>query len=134
MPGAEAPGPWEAMWSISQRRPTGVFVTNCWASVIEGHSGMLILGAATENAPGQRESGTLVPSLSRVRLFVTPWTVACQTPLSMGILQARILDELPCPPPRDLPNTGIKPRSPALQVDSLPSEPPGLEQAILQLY
>ena len=32
---------------------------------------------------------------------------------------------LPCPPPGDLPNPGIKPRSPALQVDSLPSEPPG---------
>ena len=33
--------------------------------------------------------------------------------------------ELPCPPPRDLPNPVIKPRSPALQADSLPSEPPG---------
>ena len=32
---------------------------------------------------------------------------------------------LPCPPPGDLPNPGIKPRSPALQADSLPSEPPG---------
>ena len=32
---------------------------------------------------------------------------------------------LPCPPLRDLPNTGIKPRSPTLQADSLPSEPPG---------
>ena len=32
---------------------------------------------------------------------------------------------LPCPPPGDLPNPGIKPKSPALQVDSLPSEPPG---------
>ena len=32
---------------------------------------------------------------------------------------------LPCPPPGDLPNPGIKPRSPALQADSLPAEPPG---------
>ena len=56
------------------------------------------------------------------RLFVTPWTVAHQAPLSMGILQARIL---PCPPPGDLPNPGIEPRSPAFQADSLPSEPPG---------
>ena len=39
-----------------------------------------------------------------------------------GILQA---SGLPCPPPEDLPNPGIKPRSPTLQVDSLPSEPPG---------
>ena len=41
------------------------------------------------------------------------------------ILQARILNELPFPPPGDLPNPGIEPGSPALQADSLPSEPPG---------
>ena len=61
-----------------------------------------------------------------VQLFVTPWTVVCQAPLSVGILQARILEwfsrqeywsELPCPPPADLPNPGIEPWSPALQVD-----------------
>ena len=52
----------------------------------------------------------------------TPWTVTCQDPLSMGILQAR--SGLPCPPPRDLPKPGIKPRFPALQLDSLLSEPP----------
>ena len=49
-----------------------------------------------------------------VRLFKTPWTVALQAPLSIGILQARIL-ELPCPPPGDLPNPRIKPMSSALQ-------------------
>ena len=43
----------------------------------------------------------------------------------MGILQAEILEWLPCLPSGDLPNSGIKPRSPALQVDSLPSELPG---------
>jgi len=32
---------------------------------------------------------------------------------------------LPCPPPGDIHNSGIKPRSPELQVDSLPAEPPG---------
>ena len=62
---------------------------------------------------------------SRVQFFVTPWTVAHQGPLSMGILQARILSGLPCSPPGHPPNPGIKPRSPTLQVDSLPSEPPG---------
>ena len=55
----------------------------------------------------------------------TAWTVACQAPLSMGILQARIWSGLPCPPPGDLPNPGIKPRSPALRANSLLSEPPG---------
>ena len=47
------------------------------------------------------------------------------TPLSMGVLQARILEWVPCFLPKDLPNLGVEPRSPALQVDSLPSEPPG---------
>ena len=45
------------------------------------------------------------------QLFVTLWAVANQAPLSMGILQARILDYLPYPPPGDLPNPGIKPTS-----------------------
>ena len=65
--------------------------------------------------------------LSCVRLFATPWTVTRQAPLSMGILQARILkywSGLPCLPPGNLPNPGIKPRSPTLQADSLPSVPP----------
>ena len=53
---------------------------------------------------------------------MTPWTVACQSSVH-GILQARIL-ELPFPSPGDLPDPGIKPRFPALQVDSLLSEPP----------
>ena len=51
---------------------------------------------------------------------MTPLNIAHQATLSMGLLQARML---PCPPPGDLPNPGIKLRSPALQVDSLPSKP-----------
>ena len=42
-----------------------------------------------------------------------------------GILQARILEWVACPPPGDLPDLGIESRSPALQADSLPSEPSG---------
>ena len=42
-----------------------------------------------------------------------------------GILQARALEWVAIPSPGDLPNPGIKPRSPALQSDSLPTEPPG---------
>ena len=41
-----------------------------------------------------------------------------------GILQARVLGGLPFPSPGDLPDPGIKPGSPALQADTLPSEPP----------
>ena len=62
--------------------------------------------------------------LSRVQLFVTPGTVARQAPLSMGILQARILEQVACPPPKNLSNPGIEPRSPTFQADSLTSEPP----------
>ena len=68
-----------------------------------------------------------VKSLSHVRLFATPWTVACQAPLSMGFSRQEYWSGLPCPTPGDLPDAGIEPMSPtssALQVDSLPSEPP----------
>ena len=50
----------------------------------------------------------------------TPWTVARQAPLSMGFLQARILEWVGIPFPGDLLKPGIKPGSPALQADSLP--------------
>jgi len=51
--------------------------------------------------------------------------IALQVPLSMGILQARILKWVPMPSSGDLPNPGIEPRSPELQTDSLPAELPG---------
>ena len=46
-------------------------------------------------------------------------------PLSMGFPRQEYWSGLPCPPPGDLLDPGIEPRSPALQSDSLPSEPPG---------
>ena len=62
-------------------------------------------------------------SLSHVWLFGTPWTVARQPPLSMGFSRQEYWSGLPFPTPGDRPNPGIEPRSPALQADSLPSEP-----------
>ena len=56
---------------------------------------------------------------------MTPWTVAHQAPLSMGFSRQEHWSGLPFPSPGDLPNPGIKPRSPALQADALTSEPPG---------
>ena len=73
----------------------------------------------------------VVVSLSRVQLFATPWTVARQAPLSMGFSKQEYWSGLPFPSPGDLPDPGIKPRSPALQADSLPSEPPGKPMTIL---
>ena len=64
-------------------------------------------------------------SLSRVQLFVTPRTVAHQAPPSMGFSRQEYWSGLPFPFPGNLPDPGIEPRSPTLQADALPSEPPG---------
>ena len=64
----------------------------------------------------------LLSRFSNVQFFVTPWTVDFQDPLSMGFSQQEYQSGLPCPPPRDLPDPGIKLMSPALLVDSLPFE------------
>ena len=66
-----------------------------------------------------------VKLLSRVRLFVTIWTVAYQAPPSMGFSRQEYWSGVPFPSPGDLPDPGIEPGSPALQADALPSEPPG---------
>ena len=64
-------------------------------------------------------------SLSLVLLFVAPWIVAYQAPPSMGFSRQECWSGLPFPSLGDLPDPGIQPRSPALQADALPSEPPG---------
>ena len=62
---------------------------------------------------------------SCVRLFVIPWTVACHASPSMGFSRQEYWSGLPFPSPEALPNLEIETRSPALQADALPSEPPG---------
>ena len=66
-----------------------------------------------------------VKLLIHVRLFVTPWTVTYQAPLSMGFSRQEYWSGVPLPSPGDLPNPGIEPGSPAFQADALTSEPPG---------
>ena len=78
-----------------------------------------ILGTA-----GAGEVAKLCPTL------VTPWTVAHQAPLSMGFPRQEHWSGVPFPSPGDLPNPGIKPRSPALQADSLLTELPGKPNSI----
>ena len=63
-------------------------------------------------------------ALSLVQLFVTPWNVARQAPLVMELSRQEQYSGLPFPTPEDLPDPVKKPRSPALQADSLSSEPP----------
>ena len=64
-------------------------------------------------------------SLHRVRLFVAPWTVAHQAPLYVEFSRQEYWSGLPFPSPRDLPNPGIEPRSPALAVRFFTTEPLG---------
>ena len=73
-----------------------------------------------------------VKSLSCVRLFVTPWTVAHQALASVGFSRQEYWSGLPFPSPEDLPDPGIEPRSPTLQADALLSEPPGKSLILLE--
>ena len=72
-----------------------------------------------------RNSSVKVKSLSRVRLFASPWTVAYQASPSMGFSRQEFCSGLPFPSPGDLPVPGIEPGSPTLEADALTSEPPG---------
>ena len=55
----------------------------------------------------------LLRRFSQVWLFVTPWILDHQAPLSMGFSRQKYWSGLPCPPPECLPNPGIEPESPA---------------------
>ena len=62
--------------------------------------------------------------------LATPWTVACQVPLSMGFTKQEHGSGLPFPSPGDLPDPRIEPRIPALQADSLLTGPPDWRSGI----
>ena len=66
-----------------------------------------------------------VKPLSRVRLFATTWTVAYEVPPSMEFSRQEYWSGLPFPSPGNLPDPGIKPGSPTLQAEALPSKSPG---------
>ena len=104
----------------------------CWQRLRAGGEGDNKEGQGGEGWDGCMASPTQmdmkekkVKSLSRVRLFATPWTVAYQAPPSTGFSRQEYWSGLPFPSPGDLPDPGIEPRSPALRADALPSEPPG---------
>ena len=65
-------------------------------------------------------------SLSHVQLFATPWNIQ-----SVEFSRPAYWSGEPFPSPGDLPNPGIEPRSPALQVDSLPAEPNGKPSCVI---
>ena len=72
--------------------------------------------------------------LSRVPFFATPWTIAHQTPLHMEVSSKEYWSGLPFLSPGILPDPGIEPRSPVLQVDSLLSEPAGKPYECIYMY
>ena len=69
-------------------------------------------------------------SLSRVQLFVTPWTVAHQAPLAMEFSRREYWSGQPFPSPGDLTNPGIEPGCPALEADSLLTELQGKSHGV----
>ena len=88
-----------------------------WLVIVEG----VVVGGG---------DGGLVAKSCPVTLW-TPWTVAYQAPLFTGFPSQEYWSELPFPPPEDLPDPGIELGSPALQVDSLPSEPLGKKALLM---
>ena len=79
------------------------------------------------------ESEKCQSSLSHVRLSVTPWTVAHETPLSVEFSRQEYWSRWSFASPEDLPNPVIEPDSPTLQAHSLLSEPPGKPDAKQQI-
>ena len=81
---------------------------------IRGSSGFQAIGKDSIKASINLKTHGEVKSLSRVRLFATPWTVAYQALPSMGFSRQVYWSGLPFPSPEDLPDPGIEPRSPTL--------------------
>ena len=76
----------------------------------------------------------MLSRFSHVQLFVTPWTAACQAPLSMGLPRQEYRSGLPFPSPGDLPSPGIEPASPALTGRLFTNEPPGKPKCKILTY
>ena len=77
-------------------------------------AGVIVLGHMGRTGPESCKERKKVKSLSHVLLFVTPWTVAYQTPLSMGFSRQEYWSGLTNPFPGDLSDSGIEPGSPTL--------------------
>ena len=99
----------------------------CWKYYLKKRRWGFPGGSVVKKLPAMKEK-VKVKSLSHVWLLVTPWTVACQAPLSMGFSMQECQNGVPLPSPGDLLDPGTEPGSPALQADASPSEPPALLQ------
>ena len=97
-----------------------VFPNRVYFNIIPDYRKCFAFSPQTSNRKWKK-----VKTLSLVRLFVTPWTVAYQVPPSMGFSRQEYWSGAPFPSPGDLPDPGIEPGSPTWQADALLSEPPG---------
>ena len=141
IPWTEAPGRLQSMgsrrvrqnWATSLSLFTFTFHFHALEKEMATHSSVLAW-----RIPGMVEPGGLLSMRSHrvghdwsdlaaaavtkscATLFMTPWTVACQAPVSVEFPKQEYWNELQFPSPGDLPDSGVEPMSPALQVDSLP--------------
>ena len=120
---------WAAIYGVTQSRTRLKRLSSSSSSISPSNecSGLILL---QERGPLPGPETGLLSNTQKWKLFshvwfiATPWTVTHQAPLSMEFSRQEYWSGLPFPSPVDLPDPGIKPRSPALQADSLSSEPP----------
>ena len=100
----------------------------CWSSHV-----VIFKKSNIKNTDSKRSSSHLLLFLvaKSCTTFCNPGECNRQAPPSMGFPRQEYWSGLPFPSPRDLPDPGIEPRSPALQADALPSDPPGKPIPIL---
>ena len=132
---------------LRRRKGAGVLTTSCSTVLISLSFSVFFQGRIVETrVPSVLASGFKVKYkrlgskqclpvvayfltiFTKPQLFVTPWPIALQVPLSMGFSRQEYWHGLTCPSPGNLPYPGMKPASLCLlhwQVDSLPLEPPG---------
>ena len=96
-----------------------------WAAVYGIAQSWTLLKRLSSSRVGQEVEGVFHSHSVMFNSFATPQTVACQAPLSMGSPRQTYWSGLPLPSPWNLPFPIVKPESPALQADCLPSESPG---------
>ena len=123
---------WSLFWWKMSHHPSRLLITNTTLrnSLHKEWSGPCILGILGKTSRSARNPWKIVSPnssfnvnqnkllVSHVWLFTIPWTVAHQAPLFMKFTRQEYWSRLPFSSSGDLPEPGIRPRSPALQVDS----------------
>ena len=128
-------GPWAPVLGKAHGEWTHLSPVNCHVFLVYWRKALLMRqSSGSKSQPGNKEHVTMINHSHTLLLFspsiisdsfATPWTAARQAFLPMGFPRQAYWSGLAFPSSGDLPNPGIKPASPALQADSLLSEPPG---------